>query len=63
MYLGNLARDPANPSPIQPQTCAILAVFMLVGVFWTTYIRVKIAQGKKREISITTSRLIPFVII
>lgn len=46
MYLGNLARDPSNPSPVQPACSAILAVFMLVGVFGLTYVRVKFAQGK-----------------
>lgn len=46
MYLANLARDPSNPIPVQPSSSAILAVFMLIGVFGLTYVRTKFAQGK-----------------
>jgi hypothetical protein len=45
MYLANLTRNPAIASPVQPGCSAILAVFMLVGVFGLTYVRVKFAQG------------------
>ncbi|KAL9557127.1 hypothetical protein MBANPS3_001545 [Mucor bainieri] len=45
MYLGNLARDPAIPTPVQPNSSAVLAVFMFIGVFGLTYVRNKFAQG------------------
>ncbi|GAN01233.1 hypothetical protein MAM1_0005c00665 [Mucor ambiguus] len=45
MYLGNLARDPAIPIPVQPNSSAVLAVFMFIGVFGLTYVRIKFAQA------------------
>ncbi|OAC98006.1 hypothetical protein MUCCIDRAFT_116091 [Mucor lusitanicus CBS 277.49] len=45
MYLGNLARDPAIPTPVQPNSSAVLAVFMFIGVFGLTYVRNKFAQA------------------
>ncbi|KAI8080209.1 uncharacterized protein B0P05DRAFT_540434 [Gilbertella persicaria] len=45
MYLANLARDPTIPSPVQPNSSAILAVFMFIGVFGLTYVRTKFAQA------------------
>jgi hypothetical protein len=46
MYLANLARDPNNPNPVQPNSSAVLSIFMLIGVFGLTYLRTKFAQGK-----------------
>ncbi|KAI8877640.1 hypothetical protein K501DRAFT_260071 [Backusella circina FSU 941] len=45
MYLANLARDHNNPIPVQPSSSAILAIFMLIGVFGLTYVRTKFAQA------------------
>ncbi|KAL7316809.1 hypothetical protein PS15m_003250 [Mucor circinelloides] len=45
MYLANLARDPAVPTPVQPNSSAVLAVFMFIGVFGLTYVRIKFAQA------------------
>ncbi|KAG0929547.1 hypothetical protein G6F30_011974 [Rhizopus arrhizus] len=45
MYLANLARDPANPIPVQPSSSAILAIFMLIGVFALVYLRTKSQQA------------------
>lgn len=46
MYLANLARDPTINSPVQPNSSAILAIFLLISVFAITYLRVKNQQGK-----------------
>lgn len=46
MYLANLSRDPSIANPVQPNSSAILAVFMFIGVFGLTYVRIKFAQGK-----------------
>lgn len=46
MYLANLARDPSIAIPVQPNSSAVLAVFMFIGVFGLTYVRIKFAQGK-----------------
>ncbi|CEP06984.1 hypothetical protein [Parasitella parasitica] len=45
MYLGNLARDPSIVTPVQPSSSAVLAVFMFIGVFGLTYVRIKFAQA------------------
>lgn len=49
MYLANLARDPANPIPVQPSSSAILAIFMLIGVFALVYLRTKSQQGNENN--------------
>lgn len=49
MYLANLARDPANPIPVQPSSSAILAIFMLIGVFALVYLRTKSQQGNEKK--------------
>lgn len=49
MYLTNLARDPANPIPVQPSSSAILAIFMLIGVFALVYLRTKSQQGNENN--------------
>lgn len=46
MYLAHIARDPSIPIPVQPNSSAVLAIFMLIGVFGLTYVRIKFAQGK-----------------
>lgn len=46
MYLANLARDPSISTPVQPYSSAVLAIFMFIGVFGITYVRVKFPQGK-----------------
>lgn len=46
MYLANLARDPSILMPVQPYSSAVLAIFMFIGVFGITYVRVKFPQGK-----------------
>jgi hypothetical protein len=46
MYLANLARDPAIAMPVQPNSSAVLTIFMLIGVFGLTYLRTKCPQGK-----------------
>lgn len=46
MYLANLARDPTIHLPVQPNSSAILAIFLLISVFAITYLRVKSQQGK-----------------
>jgi hypothetical protein len=46
MYLGNLARDTSNPYPVQPNSSAVLSIFMFIGVFGLTYVRIKFTQGK-----------------
>lgn len=46
MFLANLARNPEVALPVQPASSAILAIFMVIGVFGLTYVRVKFAQGK-----------------
>ncbi|KAI8639571.1 hypothetical protein BD408DRAFT_349623 [Parasitella parasitica] len=45
MYLGNLARDSRIATPVQPSSSAVLAVFMFIGVFGLTYVRIKFAQA------------------
>ncbi|KAG1469964.1 hypothetical protein G6F56_002956 [Rhizopus delemar] len=40
MYLANLARDPTNLFPVQPHSSAVLSIFMLIGVFVLTYVRI-----------------------
>lgn len=49
MYVANLARDPSIPIPVQPNSSVVLAIFMLIGVFGLTYVRIKFAQGKKQR--------------
>lgn len=46
MYLGNLARDTGNPHPVQPNSSAVLSIFMFIGVFGLTYVRIQFTQGK-----------------
>lgn len=46
MYLANLARDPAIATPVQPNSSAVLTIFMLIGVFGLTYLRTRVPQGK-----------------
>ncbi|RCH92303.1 hypothetical protein CU097_001626 [Rhizopus azygosporus] len=45
MYLANLARDPTIHLPVQPNSSAILAIFLLISVFAITYLRVKSQQA------------------
>ncbi|GAA5816474.1 hypothetical protein MFLAVUS_010003 [Mucor flavus] len=45
MYLAHIARDPSIPIPVQPNSSAVLAIFMLIGVFGLTYVRIKFAQA------------------
>lgn len=45
MFLANLARNPEVALPVQPASSAILAIFMVIGVFGLTYVRVKFAQA------------------
>ncbi|ORE06758.1 hypothetical protein BCV72DRAFT_206828 [Rhizopus microsporus var. microsporus] len=45
MYLANLARDPTLHLPVQPNSSAILAIFLLISVFAVTYLRVKSQQA------------------
>lgn len=46
MYLANLARDPTNLFPVQPHSSAVLSIFMLIGVFVLTYVRILNQQGR-----------------
>ena len=46
MYCASLARDPSVTSPVQPGSSGVLAVFMLIGLFIVSYLRVKFVQGE-----------------
>lgn len=47
-----MARDPSNPTPVQPGVCAILAVFLFIGTFILNIIRIKIPKGNRENIYI-----------
>ena len=45
-FLASLARNKADPNPVQPGACAILAVFLFLGTFVVNLIRMEIPKGK-----------------
>ena len=47
MYCAYLARDPSNPSPVQPGSSGVLVTFLLVAVFLFSVTRLKIPKGEK----------------
>ena len=49
MFLANLARNPSNPSPVQPGSSGVLATFLIVATFILNYIRLKVPRGKKKS--------------
>ena len=50
MYCAHLARDPSNPSPVQPGSSGVLVTFLLVAVFLFSVTRLKITKGKKEMV-------------
>ncbi|KAI8391640.1 uncharacterized protein BYT42DRAFT_557576 [Radiomyces spectabilis] len=44
-FLANLARDPADPSPIQAPSSVILAVFLFLGIFAVNYVRMRMPKA------------------
>lgn len=45
-FLASLARDKSNPNPVQPNACAVLAVFLFFGTFVLNLIRMEIPKGR-----------------
>lgn len=44
-YLASLVRDPNDPTMAQPDVCAILSCFLVVGCFFLSMFRVKVEQA------------------
>ncbi|KAI9495016.1 hypothetical protein BDB00DRAFT_815490 [Zychaea mexicana] len=45
MYCADLARDPADPVTVQPESSAVLAIFFLVAVFLFSITRLKVPKA------------------
>ena len=50
MYCAYLARDPSNPSAVQPGSSGILATFLIIAVFLFSVTRLKIPKGKSDDV-------------
>ncbi|KAG1148089.1 hypothetical protein G6F36_014858 [Rhizopus arrhizus] len=44
-FLSSLARDPNDPSDAQPNVCAVLVFFLIIGCFFLSIIRIKIEKA------------------
>lgn len=44
-YLASLVRDPNDPTMAQPDVCAILSCFLVIGCFFLSMFRIKVEQA------------------